>query len=215
MKQLFAFSRISAMGLLGALCLCGCALTKDYVTVAYIPQANVARISGADKVKVQVSVSDLRSIKDRVSAKKNGYGMEMAAIINKEDVADTLKRALEAELSNRGFAMSNGDVLLLAELSKFWNDFKIGFWSGDAVAELTMNVQIKRADGSIAYSKAVTGGGTKPKIQMASGENAKTALNAALQDAVAKVFSDPALTESLLKASKEPQAPVAAGSRST
>ena len=181
----------------------GCAVTKDYVSLAYVPQANVAKIAGADTVSVNVAVADSRSIKDKVSAKKNGYGMEMAAIIAKEDVAETLKKAVEVELANRGFHLNGGGITVGAELSKFYSDFKTGFFSGSAVAEVTMNVQVKKAGGNIAYSKLVNGEGGKENLQLASGSNAKIALDAALKDAVAKLFGDTAFVEVLLKAGNQ------------
>lgn len=182
--------------------LSGCALTKDYVSLSYVPQTNVAKIDGADAVTVTMNVTDIRTIKDKVSVKKNGYGMEMAAIIAKEDVADTLKKAIEVEHANRGFRLGAGGVTVISELSKFYSDFKIGFWSGSAVAEVIMNVQVKKADGNIGYSKLVTGEGGKEHLQLASGSNAKVALDAALRDALSKLFRDAGFIDALLKAAK-------------
>ena len=180
----------------------GCALTKDYISLNYVAQSNVAQIAGADQVSVKIDITDLRSSKDRVGSKKNGYGQEMAAIIAKEDVTDTVKKAIETELSQRGFKVSGGDTLLMIQLVKFLNDFKPGFWSGDAVAEVMMEVQLKKVDGSIAYSKVVSGEGKNPSIQLASGANAKVALDAALQNAVERMFGDPVFIDALLKTAK-------------
>ena len=198
MKKLFSLFLVAASAAL----MTGCALTKDSVTLAYVPQANVAKIVGADTVSVRVDVTDVRTVKNKVSAKKNGYGMEMAAIIAKEDVAETLKKAVEVELANRGFRLSGGGIAVAAELSKFYSDFKVGFWSGSAVAEVTMNVQVKKADGSIGFSKLVTGNGGKENLQLATGSNAKVALDAALRDAVSKLFSDAKFLDTLVKAAK-------------
>lgn len=44
--------------------LSGCALTKDYVSLSYVPQTNVAKIDGADAVTVRVDVTDVRTVKD-------------------------------------------------------------------------------------------------------------------------------------------------------
>ena len=44
----------------------GCAITKDYVSLSYVPQANVVKIDGADAVSVNVAVTDIRSIKDKI-----------------------------------------------------------------------------------------------------------------------------------------------------
>ncbi len=112
----------------------GCALTKDYVVLSYDPQINVEKIKEADTVKVRVEISDVRVIRDRVSNKINSYGMDMAPIIAQNDVGETLKKAIEAELKNRGFELADGSVLVLAELNKYYNSFKTGFWSGRPVA---------------------------------------------------------------------------------
>jgi len=74
--------------------------------------------------------------------------------------------------------------------------------AGDAVAEVTMQAEIKKSDGSIVYSKLITGEGKNANIQLASGSNAKIALDASLADAVAKLFGDPQFIDTLLKASK-------------
>jgi len=182
--------------------LSGCALTKAHISLSYVPQTNVAKIDGADAVTVRLDVTDVRTIKDKVSVKKNGYGMEMAAIIAKEDVAITVKTAIEAELANRGFRLGEGGISIISELSRFYNDFKIGFASGSAVAEVIMNVQVKRADGSVGFSKLVAGEGRKEGFLLASGSNAKVALDSALRDAVDKLFGDAAFIDAMLKAAK-------------
>lgn len=196
-RVLFAGAAFLAVSFLS-----GCALTKDYVSLGYVPQTNVVRVAGAESVPVTVTVKDVRAVKDKVSVKKNGYGMEMAAIIAKEDVAEILKSAIGVELNARGFRLDGGGVALVAELSKFYSDFKTGFWSGKAIAELTMNVQIRKRDGTIGFSKLVNGGGGKERIQLATGSNAKVALDAALRDAVSQLFADSEFIEALLKAGK-------------
>lgn len=180
----------------------GCALTTDYVTLTYHPQMNVTRIEGADAIKVNVEVLDVRKTRGRVSSKKNSYGMEMAAIIAENNVADTIAKAIEMELINRGFVLATGSVRLLVELQKFYNDFKAGFWSGTATAEVIMNIQVKNSDGNILFSKLVAGEGNLPGIHLASGENAKIALDEALKDAVSNLFNDRAFIDSLFKASR-------------
>jgi uncharacterized lipoprotein YajG len=179
----------------------GCALTKDYVVLSYDPQTDVEKIKEADSVKVKVEISDVRSIKDRVSSKKNAYGVEMAAIIAQNDVAETLKKAIEVELKNRGFDLAEGSVLVFVELTRYYNDFKTGFWTGTAVAEVLMNVQVKKPDKTILYSKMIAGENSHT-VQIASGKNAKYVLDAALKDAMSKLFGDPSFIDSLFKASK-------------
>jgi len=201
MNQLTKKLLLIAGGIIAIASLNGCAISKDYISVKYTPQTNVTAVAGADRVAVRVEVSDVRSIHDRVGVKKNGYGMEMASIIASNDVPTLVKKAIQDELSNRGFKLADGDVTVLVELSKFYNDFKTGFWAGDAVAELTMSAQIKKSDGNIVYSKLVNGEGEKLKIQLASGANAKVALEGALANAVLRLFEDPMFIDGLLKTS--------------
>jgi uncharacterized lipoprotein len=178
----------------------GCAVTKDYVDLGYMPQQGVAKVDGADKVTVAVTLTDARSTKDKVSCKKNGYGMEMAAIISKDDVAALVSGAIADELRNRGFQMNGGSVTVGIELTKFYNDFKTGFWSGSAAAEVACTVQIKKPNGNINYAKAVTGLYTEEGIMVYSGKNAKIALEGALKDAVAKLMQDESFIKALLQA---------------
>lgn len=178
----------------------GCALTKECVNLGYIPEAGVSKVDGADLVEVSVNLTDVRTTKDKVSCKKNGYGMEMAAIISNNDVVTLVANAIEDELRNRGFEVTEGSVHVGIELNKFYNDFKIGFWSGSAASEVVMNVQVKKSDGNINYAKSITGLYTKKGIQLCSGKNAKMALEEALKDAISKLMNDSSFIAALLKA---------------
>jgi len=207
MKHPFKYLLLASGTFLILSLLSGCALTRASIPLSYVPQTDVSKVPGADKVDVAVEVCDVRTIKDKVGVKKNGYGMEMAAIVSESDVPETVKKAIEVELENRGFHLATNNFTVLAELSKFYNDFKIGFWAGDAKAEVTMNVEIKNPNGNILYSKMITGEGMNPNIQLASGSNAKVALDAALNDAVARLFQEPAFIESLVKSVNPTNAP--------
>ena len=87
----------------------GCALTEEKIELGYAPKAGTARIEGAEKVSVSVTVADMRTDKsNKVSAKKNGFGMEMGAIFASENVTATLEKAFSAELKARGFSVGAG-----------------------------------------------------------------------------------------------------------
>lgn len=203
MKQTFRLLRL-ASGLLAVVLFSGCALTKSYIPLAYTAQTGVSKVAGADNVAVNVTISDQRADKSSVGAKKNGYGMEMAPIIATNDVATLLKSAIETELASRGFNPgASKTVSVTAEINTFWNDFKNGFWSGDAVAQVILNITVKNEARTIVYAKLVSGQGINPSIQLASGENAKVALEAALKDALDKLFGDYAFIDALVK-SKQP-----------
>ena len=95
---------------------------------------------------MSVQVNDQRQEKsNKVSCKKNGFGMEMAPIITNEDVTVTIRHAMEQELRARGFSIDNHAVVsILADLIRFWNDHKTGFFSGDAIADLNMTISVKK-----------------------------------------------------------------------
>lgn len=114
----------SAIAALVIASLGGCALTTEHVTIDFRSQGYLQKIPGADAVKVKVSVQDTRPVPGKVSAKKNGYGMEMAPIVADNNVAETLAKGIEAELANRGFVLASDPVLVNVDLRKFYNDFK-------------------------------------------------------------------------------------------
>ncbi|WP_417836291.1 YajG family lipoprotein [Thalassospira tepidiphila] len=180
--------------------LSGCALTVDEIDVPYQGKANISVVDGADQIKVSVSNTDNRTVyKDRVSSKKNGYGMEMAAIIATNDVSETFRDAVAFELESLGFqVVEDGDADLNVGLVRFYNDFKIGMFAGDAVADGLINIVVKDKSGDLIFSKSYEGGAIEADIQLASGSNARLALIGAMADIVSKIANDKDLHQSLL-----------------
>jgi uncharacterized lipoprotein len=153
---------IALMLVIGALH--GCAFTTETIDVSYTPQPGVSKIQGADAISVAVDVTDSRPDKSKVSSKKNGYGMETAPILANEEVAATVRRALTQEISDRGFnsGKSSTDVKVSAVVNRLYNDHKLGFFSGDAVADFNMSVQVLDPSGNTAFSRTVASQGTEP-----------------------------------------------------
>ena len=89
----------------------GCALTKEEVKLMYEP-GSASKLQGAESIKIKVEVVDFRSVKDKVSCKKNAYGMEMAPIVAVNDVSELISSSIEKELANRGFIISGEGLLL-------------------------------------------------------------------------------------------------------
>jgi uncharacterized lipoprotein len=186
-----------------AVSLSGCALTTEKIELQYKQQQGFTQIPGASGVSVNVKVTDLRQDKSKVSVKKNGYGMEMAPIIATDDVAATLRKAIEDELRARGFQFDADGALvrIAADLTRFYSDFKIGFFAGDAVADLNMAVTVVSKKGDSLYSRQIMVQGTEPNIQLASGENAKAALDKALANGVRVLVEDRAFLSALMSTS--------------
>lgn len=190
------------------LALSGCALTTDRIELQHNATPGIEKIQGAEGVSVRVQVADLRPDKSKVSSKKNGFGMEMAPILAVEDVAVTVRRAIETELRARGFQLGSDTALvqIAADLIRFYNDHKVGFFAGDAVADLNMTVTVKSSNGEQRYSRQVVAQGIEPNTQLMSGENARLALNRALENGMRTLFEDRAFLVALVKA-----APAAVG----
>ncbi|MDO9531979.1 MAG: YajG family lipoprotein [Deltaproteobacteria bacterium] len=200
-KNLWRFW-VSCSFLLFSFCLSGCALTKEYITVDYTPQKNIEPIRGAEKVNLKVNVNDGRSIRDKVCYKKNAYGMELGEIISNSDVVKLVQDSIKTELTNRGFILNDGNIVINIELIKFFNDFKTGFFAGDASAEVLMGSQVKISNGNIIYNKIITGNYVEQNIQLATGNNAKLALEGALKDAVSKLINDSDFIMALMETKK-------------
>jgi len=178
----------------------GCALTEDKIDIPYQGRGNITVVDGADKVNVEVKNEDKRTVfKDRVGAKKNGYGMEMAKITPNNDVAKTFSDAVLFELENLGFKNGTGGKVVKVELIRFYNDFKMGFFAGDAVADGLINIVVTNGKNEVIFTKSYEGGGIYPNIQLALGENAREALIKAMTDIVGKVAQDKDLHAALLK----------------
>lgn len=181
--------------------LSGCALTTDHVQLQYTPQVAAGPLSGATSVSVNVQVFDQRQDK-KVGSKKNGFGMEMAPILATEEVADTVRHALEQELRTRGFQLGEAQALvqIAADLTRFYNDFKMGVFAGDAVADLNLFVTVKSREGKLLYSRHLAAQGVEPNIQLSTGNNARLALNRALENGMKNLFEDKGFISALLAA---------------
>lgn len=181
----------------------GCALTTDRIELKYNQQQGVSQIHGASNISVNVQVADQRQDKGKVSNKKNGFGMEMAPIFATEDVVVTVRRAIEQELQARGFQLSSDAALvrIAADLTRFYNDHKMGFFAGDAVADLNMLVTVKSQKGEQLYSRQIVAQGIEPNTQLSSGENARLALNRALENGMKSLFEDQAFLSALVASS--------------
>ena len=185
------------------LSLSGCALTEATTDIDYKSQASASIIPGAESVAVSVAVTDSRSTnRDRVSVKKNGYGMEMAAIKSSRPVTDIVTGAVEQALVARGFKIAPGAVEVRVELVRFWNDYKTGFFGGKAYADVLLNVQVRNVAGRPIHIRSYNGEGVVEAVANMGGDNAGEALSGALTSVIDSLVSDPAFLQSLKDAGK-------------
>jgi uncharacterized lipoprotein YajG len=203
----------TAAAVFAAGCLSACALSEDKVPVDYIPNTGVASVAGAQVVSLTVTGADRRSqYTDRISTKKNGYGMEMARIVATNDVVEVVRGGVERELKAQGYAIGPGGLTVIVELQNFYNNFRSGLVQGSAVADVAVAIKVRNAAGSLVYSQLYDATNSID-VMMASGTNAKASLEKALTLTTQKIIEDKALQAALLAA--KPAPPVrAAGARS-
>jgi uncharacterized lipoprotein YajG len=181
--EISRFHLLRMIAAVTAVCfLSGCALTEDKTTVAYVPAGPSADTRpGPEGVTLSFTASDKRvQYGDRISTKKNGYGMEMARIVSANDVVELTRTALQQEFKAVGFNIGTSGVVIGVELQTFYTDFKSGFFSGTAVAQVGFAHRIKDAVGVPLYMQVYSATGTIDGVHLASGENAKAAVEKAL-----------------------------------
>jgi uncharacterized lipoprotein len=191
-----------------------CALNEDNVPIDYIPPDPPAPIAGAGAVKLEVTATDQRAqYRDRVSVKKNMYGMEMARIIATNDVVDLVRSGVERGLRSEGFAMGPGGLTVGIDLQNFYNNFQSGGASGLAVAEVAFALKVRNASGALVYSQFYSATNTNDGLVLASGANAKASLEKATTMAVKQMLDDKALQDALIATATKPGAKSAPGNR--
>lgn len=179
-----------------------CAIIEDKVPVDYVPDPTPrAAVPGAANVTLSLTAVDRRTqYNDRISTKKNGYGMEMARIVSTNNLVDLVRTSLEQELKAEGFRIGDGGTSLTIELQNFYSNFKIGLFAGAAVADVTFTLKVRNTAGTLLYQNAITGNATVDNVMLASGTNAKAAVEKALTAAVKQAADDPEMRKVLLQA---------------
>lgn len=135
--------------------------------------------------------------------------MEMGSIVTVEDIAITIRKAIEQELRERGFQLDSDTALVQinAGLTRFYNDHKTGFFSGEAVADLNMSITIKSKSGDLLYARQVVAQGIEQNTQLMTGNNARLALNKALETGMRSLFEDKTFLAVLIQQPKQSQQP--------
>jgi uncharacterized lipoprotein YajG len=178
----------------------GCALTTETIHIEYPAPVSVEKVKGAEGIQVKVEVKDLRANKTREVARKiNGFGSEMAPILNDEDIQALVQRSVEAELKARGYGLEGGKVPLQIELTTFVHRYNSGFFSGDSKAEVSFVVRVKDAQGRDLYTDTFI-----DVFQHAAGVflggNVKQAFEQALPGAIRKLMAKTEFHKALVKA---------------
>lgn len=185
----------AALGMVVIILLSGCINTN--VAIRYTPQTNAGPVAGATGVPVNVDVEDVRLNRSvgTTSTTLTEYGDYSIEFFATNDIALVTKQAIEAELTNRGFRISEGGVTVLAGVNKFYYDDDL------RLTTLILSVQVRTSDGTVVFSKLLTDRSKAKRFERKPRRVVEAALNRALKDCVAQLFDDPSFIDAILKAS--------------
>ncbi|QLG87162.1 hypothetical protein HQ393_02250 [Chitinibacter bivalviorum] len=176
--------------------LSGCIHTVDAINLKHQPAQTITKLPQASNQKVSINVFDARADKSKVGTKIDGMGNPAAAIIATEDVAFVMKKSIESELVQRGFAISDtAPVAMNVNLNAFMSSFDLGFLKLDSKAEIKMSVNI--ANSGKNYQLDIQAVGGEKFIQVVDGDNARIALEMAIDNALNQLFADSKVIETL------------------
>jgi uncharacterized lipoprotein YajG len=188
MKQIITSNKTIIAAALLTLGLTGCALTPATESLNYQAQTGVAHVAHAENVTVNVVTTDSR-VDKLISHKKNGYGMKLAGISSAEPVNITVNKAIEQELTTRGFHLdSNSDIKITADVTKFYTEQKarLLMFGNDASVALLISIKTNNVE---IYKKEVTGNYDifRPAVGF---EGTTECLEGALKNAMNNLFND-------------------------
>ena len=179
-------SRLLAVLVL-AVMVTGCAFSEDIIEIGYKPAAQATPREDAKILSVRVEPQDRRTDqRDRVSVKKNGYGMELAPIRSSRPVPEVVKRALEQELTAQGYPVQSNGRPIRVSVIRMYSDYRLSFFSADAQADIILHVEVPGG----GFSRTYPVQHTEPNFVIVTGEGAQKALEAALSAVVAAIMAD-------------------------
>ena len=132
------------------------------------------------------------------ATKKIGvFNRAIIPILAETPVEITFRQAIEVELTNRGFRVTEEqtNTQVTVNLNRFYNEFNE--YSGLAVAELQMLVTVKSNSGTQTYTKQIVAQGFD-QVARLTAENAIQPLSKALRNGVEILFGDPDFVPGLL-----------------
>jgi hypothetical protein len=180
----------------------GCAFGTREAVLSYPPEADdggglIASAHAEEGIvprarEIVLKVSDERAERDRIGNVRNGFGMDTANVVTKDDVAGWVEGALAQELTNAGYTV----VAAGADASR---DDAIGLTA--EIVEVYCDVYMTY-DGDVALMITLEGPEAKPvRTQIeghggvginwaATGKSYAESLALALQDAIEKVLAE-------------------------
>ena len=173
-----------------------CAFIDNEVQLEYQSVAGLTPNPSNTRVIFLSLIEDSRPDKMRVGVIRNGYGMETANVLSKDDVRVWISNTLKGNLEQAGysvravegaFAPTDGQFHLSGEIIKAYSDPQVGFLTitvqGDVQAVMQAQFQGRRTN------KLIIGQYSEESLVSSGGDMHKRVLNNALLDFVQKAMS--------------------------
>lgn len=190
-------------GLVGLALLHGCAAVPESHKLAYEPQPGVTPVEGASQVVVNVVVQDVREDQRRISNKRHNFGFGMASIYSEEPVEEAVHAAIEQELLTRGFVVEiDAPLTIKGDILELYSNLNFGLFSGKAVADSTMQVEVVSEVDKVLFSKEISVNPEHTGLQYQSASNLARPIEMAIEETLDELFNDPLFLEALLSAQR-------------
>jgi hypothetical protein len=170
----------------------GCfAFHEKVVIPPYRPPAGTARVESASRVKVRVDVSPVPA-DSSIELNSVEFTLPGAA------VADAVRRAFEAELSERGFSLAPQGTLLSVRIHALAYDLKGKFIKTTTEGTLGATVELAVRDAPPAFAREVEVEASRRISDGRPQRQIGSAVEVAIAALVAKTFAEPGFLEALL-----------------
>lgn len=180
----------------------GCAFGTRNAELSYPPKTadGASLISSAhakagvpgESREVVVQVTDQRVSRERIGNVRNGFGMDTANVVTKDDIRLWVESALTSELANAGYtivadggpATSDDAIALYTEILEVYCDVYMTY-----DADISMSVTLTAKDQQ-PFQRSYEGDGSVGVNWGATGKSYAESLSLALQDAITKILAD-------------------------
>lgn len=195
-KNLNTVAKLAAIA--GAFALAGCAFVPDTVHPQYVPQANVQKIPGADKVAVQVIVKNEKKHKEQVSSTIDVYGISTSEVTMhiKKDFTNAISKALKA----RGFQVlgSSGSTVLV-DIQHFYFHAHSEVIGTSDTGTASMLVSVRRNGNTLFSNKFTLKNYSYSSVSVFGGENRHYSSEHMLDKLVNRMVNDHQFIDALLE----------------
>ena len=186
------------IGLIFLVFLSGCAYIDQNLRVE--PQVTIMQENIGQGKKIALRVVDDRE-DSTIGRRANGYGMDSAKISTDQDLVELLKSSFIDGMRKKGFEPvgdNDSNVSLKVELRSLSYDTSTGLWTAGNIGKAALKI-LATKESNKTFEKTYRSQNEIRTAFIASQETNAKIINAALSDALNKVFSDNELWDFLIQ----------------